>query len=120
MENMDIGNIRKGITQAHFNEQTSGVIMIEIFIISGLLAWHFKSWFVFGGVLLGLVGAFYIPVINIILACILSAGWGYIGYSLGHFISQNAAWVIGALALLAGIGAHLAVIEWARDLTSKK
>lgn len=117
---MGTGNVRKGITQAHFNEQQFGIIAMEIFIIASFAGWYYKDWFVFGGVLIGLIVAMYTPIINILLALILSVGWGGIGYFLGILMSQDAAYVIGGLALLSGLGIHLAAIEWVRDVADTK
>jgi hypothetical protein len=117
---MGTSNVRKGITQAHFNEQQLGIIAIEIFIIASFTGWQYKDWYVFGGVFLGLIIAMYIPIINILLALVLSIGWGGIGYFLGNLLSQDAAYVIGGLALLAGLGVHIAAIEWVRDIADTK
>ena len=75
---MSIGNTRKGFTQAQFNDSASSLLMGEIVVISALLGWANSSWYVFGGLFIGLIILFFIPVINIILTIIFSVAWGYI------------------------------------------
>ena len=58
---MTIGNTRKGFTQAQFNDSASSLLMGEIVVISALLGWANSSWYVFGGLFIGLIILFFIP-----------------------------------------------------------
>ena len=49
---MSIGNVRKGVTQASFNEETSFVFFAEILLLSSALGYSFGNWYVFGGLFL--------------------------------------------------------------------
>ena len=80
---MSIGNVRKGVTQASFNEEASFVFFAEILLLSSALGYSFGNWYVFGGLLIGLGIAFMIPILNIILALIFALSWGVIGATLG-------------------------------------
>ena len=117
---MGSSDVRKGFTQAKFNEDQIGIFIAEILIISGVVGWYYKDWYVFGGVLFGLISIMYIPYLNILLAIVLSIAWGGIGYFVGKLMSQEAAYVIGAILFLAGMGSHLGAIEWAKDVSDTK
>ena len=98
---MSSNDVRKGMTNAQFNEKQSGILMTEIFIIAVVCGLYFTSWWVFGGVLLVL----------------LSVGWGAVGYGIGSmFGSTGASIVLGVIGLLAGVGSHLGALQWAKDV----
>lgn len=132
---MSIASTRKGFTQAKFNEDASNVIFGEIFIISAAIGFYFSSWYIFGGLIIGLIVCMLIPVINIIMGVVLSFLWAVMGASmicffqdvnlgdptnflafLGSVFSTSASQVVGALLFLSGIGLHLGAIEWTRDV----
>ena len=137
---MSIGNTRKGFTQATFNEDASNFLIGEILIASIVGGAFFESWYVFGGVLLGLMILFLIPVINIVLAVVFSLLWAVIGAGIVCYfqdISLNletnisidlvillfstpASQIIGVILFLSGLGMHLAGIEWARDVSDNE
>ena len=137
---MSVGNTRKGFTQATFNDDASNVLIGEILIASIIGGVFFESWYVFGGVLLGLMILFLIPVINIVLAVVFSLSWAVIGAGIVCYfqdISLNletnisfnlvillfstpASQIIGVILFLSGLGMHLAGIEWARDVSDNE
>ena len=73
---MSSNDVRKGMTNAQFNEKQSGILMTEIFIIAVVCGLYFTSWWVFGGVLLGLLIGLFIPQVAIPFIILLSVGWG--------------------------------------------
>ena len=97
---MDSGNVRKGITQAHFNEEQANIVYGELALISIVAGIYFQSWYVGGGSFIGLIILMVIPLLNIALATSLAAAWGGLGYIIGQFISPDASYVIAALAFL--------------------
>lgn len=115
---MNSGEVRKGVTQAKFNADYANVVFGEIGLIAIAVGVYCQSWYVFGGVLLGLICTMMIPLLNIILAITLSVIWGGIGYEIGTFFSTQASYVICGLSFLSGIGIHLAAIEWSKDIGS--
>ncbi len=133
---MSIGNTRKGFTQAQFNDSASSLLMGEIVVISALLGWANSSWYVFGGLFIGLIILFFIPVINIILTIIFSVAWAFIGAAICCYFedvslsdtsslddlfltlfSVPSSQVVGAILLLISLGIHFAGIEWIRDVS---
>ena len=115
---MDSGAVRKGVTQARYNEDVSQIVWVEILLISGVLGQVFHSWLTFGACLIGFFVFLSIPILNVLFAITLSIGWGLIGYFAGgYFLTQNAGLVIGGIAFLSGVGAHLGFIEWTRDVS---
>ena len=115
---MSSGNVRKGVSQANFNQQFIGLVYFEIFAIAALVGWYQTSWYYFGGALIGLLILLMIPYVNLLLALAFALGWGGAGYLVGKFISQDASYVIGVILFLSGLGVHMAAIEWTKDVAS--
>ena len=46
---MSSNDVRKGMTNAQFNEKQSGILMTEIFIIAVVCGLYFTSWWVLVG-----------------------------------------------------------------------
>ena len=114
---MSHNEVRKGMTNAKFNEEQSGILFGEIFIISSGLGLYTQSWWIFGTTFIGLIIALFIPAIAIPLMIILSIGWGIIGFGIGAiFGSTGASVVLGIIGLLAGLGVHFAALQWANDV----
>ena len=76
-----------------------------------------KSWWWGGGTFLGLLFLSMIPSIGVVMCYLFGAAWGVIGYYLGDLLFGNdAAWVIGIIAALCGIGANLAGRQYFEDI----
>lgn len=112
------GEVRKGVTQAKFNDSAIGVIGAELIIVSIVLGVLTHSWIVFGISLVGLIICFQIRKIAIILSVILSIGWGFTAWAIGDFfgISTTGLIVISIIAALCGGGYHMASMEYIEDL----
>ena len=132
---MSVRSTRKGFTQAKFNDDAVNIIIGEIFILSCAAGFYYSSWYVFGGMVIGLMVCMYVPVINIIMGLGLSFLWAITGATVVCFFqdvqisdisdfigflttvfSTPASQVIGGILFLSGLGAHLGAIEWARDV----
>ena len=111
-------NVRKGMTNARFNEKNSGILFGEIAIVAIIAGFMYHSWWVFGGVLLGLIIGIIIPGVAIFVAIGFSIAWGFIGYTIGSMFSNEASIVLAIIGFLAGLGLHLSGIEWAQDVAS--
>ena len=109
--------VRKGVTNAHFNEENSGVLSVEISIIAIIIGICMQSWWWFGGSLVGLFILLAIPYLGAVLCVVLSLAWGVIGYAIGDWLISNAAgWVIGILAVISGLAVHFSGRQWMKDL----
>lgn len=116
---MSSHDVRKGMTNAKFNEEQSGILIAEIFIIAIVVGLINKSWWIGGGTLAALIIALQIKVIAIPLMIVFSLVWGGIGYGIGTlFESSGASWVIGIIAFLCGLGTHMAGLQWVKDVGS--
>ena len=132
---MSVRSTRKGFTQAKYNDDAVNIIIGEIFILSCAAGFYYSSWYVFGGMVIGLMVCMYVPVINIIMGLGLSCLWAIMGATVVCFFqdvqisdisgfkgflttvfSTPASQVIGGILFLSGLGAHLGAIEWARDV----
>ncbi|HGA6477148.1 TPA: hypothetical protein ACIS76_000480 [Salmonella enterica subsp. enterica serovar Saintpaul] len=117
---MSSQDVRRGITNAHFNEQHSNILFGEVFLIAIVAGLVTKSWWVGGGTLAAFIIGLQFSFIAIPLLFILSLVWGAIGYGIGTlFESSGASWVIGIFAFLCGLGVHLAGLQWMKDIGSE-
>ena len=136
---MSVGSTRKGVTQAKFNEEASNFIFGEIFILSGIVGFYYSNWYIFGGMIIGLIVCMFIPVINILMGIVLSTVWALIGATvvcflqdidipdpsnflgfLGSVLTNSASQVIAGIVFLCSLGLHFHAIEWIRDVTDSE
>jgi uncharacterized membrane protein AbrB (regulator of aidB expression) len=133
---MSAGDMRKGITQAKFNDEASNLLYFEIAVLAIAGGLYFESWYIGVGVLLGLIIAFQVRALNLILAVLFSLCWSIVGAAIANLFSGGlgnvddlgwhqiifaiystpAAQVVGGLLFLSILGIHLAGIEFQRDL----
>jgi hypothetical protein len=114
-----MSQIRRGVTQASYNESMSGFFMLQVFCIAVALGIYYESWWVFGGTLLGLIfGVSTSAFIGAILAIGLGIGWGYVTYHIMDTFGagSDATWVVTILVTLGTMGANFAGVEWTQDV----
>ena len=85
---MPTGNVRKGMTQAKFNEKNVNIVYGEIAILSIIVGYYFQSWYVDGGVLLGLIIGILLPYVSVILAIIFSIFWSLLAAGIASLFSE--------------------------------
>jgi len=66
-DEMSVGSTRKGVIQAKFNEDASNIIYGEVFIPSSVIGLYYSNWYIFGGMIIGLIVCMFVPVINILM-----------------------------------------------------
>lgn len=109
--------VRRGMTNAKFNDEMSDVLAYEVTAVALGIGYLTKSWWWGGGTFLALLVLAMIPSTGTILCYIFGIAWGAIGYFLGEWLFGNdAAWVIGIIAALCGIGANLAGRQHFEDI----
>lgn len=116
-------DVRKGVTEAKFNESQSGLIFMEHFLVSVLVGvichmhFHKWGWWAFGGAYIGGFILLMIPFFANLFSLACSIGWGYLGYLIGMaFKSFPAAIVLAFLFFLVSFGMHLAGLQWMQDM----
>ena len=70
--------------QSWSDEFLAFVVFVEIILLSSALGYFFRDWYVFAAILIGLLITSVIPILDIILALILSLSWGIIGSIIGQ------------------------------------
>lgn len=117
---MAINGTRAGILQAENYSSFSGVIFLEILVLSLALGIYYVSWWVFGGMLFGLTVSLYIYPLNIIIMGILVTGWTIILAGFGYNIGGLPASIIfGIIGFVVAVGAHYASIGALMDLINE-
>ncbi len=115
---MNHNDVRKGATNAKFNEDNSGILFIEIVIISAAIGFVLTSWIYFGLSLFVLLFCLLFKPLAMIVSLALSICWGIIGYLIGTMFSHDASIVLGIIGFFAGLGLHASAIQWVRDIGS--
>lgn len=114
---MSTGDVRRGITQAKFNEEQATTFYKEVLVLSIVAGVFLQSWFVFLGALIFLFVGIHVPVLGTMIIWGLSLGWGIGGYALGSIFTEEASIVLGILAFIAGLGTHYSAREYSADLS---
>ena len=139
---MGSGQVRKGITQAKFNDAAQKYIVSEISLLTIIGGIYYESWYAVAGIFFGLTVCFIIPVVNLVLALVFSVCWSLIFAAVVSLISipasgelpnlddyqtifqyvtliysTPASQVCGVTIFLFSMGTHLAFIEYNKDLS---
>lgn len=116
---MDYKQVRKGVTNAEFNEDNSNIMFAEFAIIAVIIGLLTRSWWWGGGSFLSMIIALFIKPLAIVLVVVLSLCWAAVGYVIGAMFSSTGAMVVlSIIGFLAGIGVHWSALEWAEDITT--
>lgn len=118
---MSYKDVRRGNTQAEFNDTASNWLFFEVLFISVAVGLTTQSWWIFGGVLFGMLIMTWVRKLAIVLTVILTLLWTTIGFAIGFgFWGWGAGLVLGILALLITAGLHASAIEWIDDMDYKE
>ncbi|MGD9472801.1 MAG: hypothetical protein AB7G24_07205 [Novosphingobium sp.] len=114
---MDHNHVRKGVTNASFNEDNSEILFGQVALLSVACGVYYSSWWVGGGVLFALFIALAIEPLSYLIVFLLSVGWGVAGYLLGVTINASGApYVLAAIGFLMGLGVNMSGLQWAQDI----
>jgi hypothetical protein len=129
---MSSGDTRKGFTQARFNDDAFSFVATEVILVSAIAGLAMSNWYVFGGLLIGMLICINIPVINMIMSFSLSLLWSLVvgrllgGEKIEHLSSISelfdypSSLVVGGLVFLISLGMHVGAIEYGRDLVDSE
>ena len=113
--------VRRGVTQAKFNDDASAWLFGEILVISVAIIIFTGSWLLFGLAFIGMFVMTLFRRLAIILTILLSLLWDIVGGIIGlHVGGIIAAIVIAIIALLVTGGLHIGALEWIDDMSSKR
>ncbi len=118
MSDQQSNEVRRGVTQANFNQQYGGILLFEIFVVAIFAGSYFSSWVVGGGIFLG---GFVLVAVDhrfaMALGVALGLSWGITGWFIGTMFDDKAAsFVLAIIFVLMGVGANNASANWLRDL----
>lgn len=114
---MSSDDVRKGVTQAVFNEQHASIFTTEIAIIAIILGVLTSSWIVFGIMIIGPIFALRTPILAKIMMIVFALAWGAIGFGIGYAIDSTGAMIVLSIfGLLAGFGTHMSAFQHFNDI----
>jgi hypothetical protein len=114
---MSENDVRKGIVNARFNKENSGILALEIVVIAIVAGLVMQSWWWAGGIFFGLFIALLIKPLACFLMILLSLCWGGAGFTLGYLIGSTGAMVVlSLLGFCVGLGAHFSALQYFQDL----
>ncbi|TES56155.1 hypothetical protein E2L07_05565 [Halalkalibacterium halodurans] len=118
---MGYKDVRKGNTQAQFNDSAANFLFGECFVVAIIAGLATFNWAVFGLVLLALLVTTWFRKGAIILTIIFSICWTLIGFAIGAALGGPIAGIVFAIiALLVSAGTHIGAIEWMDDMASRE
>ena len=111
-------SVRKGMTDAKFNEEAFRILFVEIVFLSIVAGVATSSWWCFGGVLLGLLIVINIPQLVEYICWIAVVAWGSFGFWIGKNLFEDigAAVVLFAILGLGSYALHKAGIQHVNDV----
>jgi hypothetical protein len=115
---MSSNEVRKGVTQAQFNEQSGFILGADAMVLCGA-AWYFSGNWVYAVVTFAAIGILIqIKAIAQAFAWVMSAGWAFAAYKASLYFDAGTAGavVVAAIAGLFALGLHLAAIQAAHDI----
>lgn len=113
----DIDIVRTGVSQAEITNSASDKLYSEIIFFAIAMGFFFGSWYLFGGVLVGLIVAIYVPILRIIVLAFFAILWGVIGAYIGFkTMHQEASIVLGIIGLILGAITHMNALIWLDDM----
>lgn len=101
---------------SQYDDMTIKILLLEIFVIALVAGFYYQSWWLFGGIIVGLFIALNFRVLAIILNVLFSLGWAFIGFVIGTY-TQNftASLLLSAVGLIAGLIFHKSGIKWSKN-----
>lgn len=109
-------DVRRGVSQAELNEDAANIFYGEIMFIAIIAGIYMKSWWVFGGLLIGMLMMMSFRITAILLCTVLTIAWGIIGWKIGSIFGNGANWVLSVIAFFLGAGIHYSALEWTEDV----
>jgi type II secretory pathway component PulF len=100
--------IKQGVLDAKNEGNGAGLAIGEIIVISIGSGLYFSSWWLFGGLLFGLLALLFFKVTKIALLVLFTIAWIIAAWIVGQmFESIGASVVLSIIALLISGGLHL-------------
>jgi hypothetical protein len=116
---MSIDDVRKGVTNAHFNASNANFLFGQIILLAIAGGLYSESWWVFGAILISLIIFLRVKILALIVVFSLSAGWGFAGYIIGAAVgSSGASEVLAIVAFLSALGLNFSGLQWANDIAN--
>ena len=114
---MSSNEVRRGVTQASFNESAAWMVQLEVLAVGALGGLAAQSWWVFGGIFFGAAMCFAFRPLAFLLIALFTAAWTCFGWGVGEAIGKSGApTVLAVLCGLISLGAHIGCLQWSRDL----
>lgn len=118
---MNYKDVRKGNTQAEFNESASTFLGVEITVISIIAGFATTSLAVGGIVFLALLVLMWFKKSAIFITVLLTISWGIVIFVIANMLGGIIAGIVfGIIGLLVSGGFHLGALEWMDDMKSNE
>jgi hypothetical protein len=126
---MNEDQIRRGNTQASFNEEMSGPYLAQ-FAFLGLVAGimqsmgnipfipkDWSSWMIGIITLISSIILSMIPKVSQIFLILLTLMWGFIGFEMaGGDVGSGTSWAFAILATIIAAGLNMSGMQWSKDI----
>lgn len=109
-------DVRISIEEAQVNKKNNNILEWEVIIISGLIGFNYKSWWIWGSALLLFLILTQVKALRTFFCLAFTACWAIIGYFIGNMVESTAAAII--FAIIAGflsLGVHISAFKWIQN-----
>ena len=104
---MDKQDLVNAYRQIKTEEDARNMFLFELFIMSVILGFKYKSWY---------VGICCIKTITLIMGVFFTIMWGALGWGIGHAIDGIYAAILGAvIGTLIGFGIHASLFSYTKN-----
>ncbi|WP_222622704.1 hypothetical protein [Ramlibacter albus] len=113
--------VRQGVAQAVENRAGSSLWGFQVFIAACIAGYLASSWWVFGGVFVGLAVLANIPYLGKLVGFAMAVAFGVLVYYVCKELgSPEAGYVIGGIVFLGFLAANMAMSRHLGDLKASK
>lgn len=113
---MDKQELVNAYRQMKTEEDARNMFLFELFIMSVILGFKYKSWYVGIWSFLVLLILCCIKTITLIMGVFFTIMWGALGWGIGHAIDGIYAAILGAvIATLIGFGIHASLFSYTKN-----
>ena len=113
---MDKQELVNAYRQIKIEEGAGRIFLFELFIMSVILGFKYRSWYVGIWSFLVLLILCFIKTITLIMGVFFTIMWGALGWGIGHAIDGVYAAVLGAvIGTLIGFGIHVSLFSYTKN-----
>lgn len=112
-----IDELRINLEEAEVNKKNNSILEWEVIIISGVVGFLYKSWWIAGVSCILLLLLTRMKFLRTFFCVVFTVAWAVIGYFCGLLVEgKPAAVVFAIIAGLFSLGIHISAFKWIQSI----